>query len=291
MTLVMETYVPCKYYGKEKGLYMIRQAGFDGVDFSFYDMEEGDNNIGEMYLEEAYASKSLLEQYGLSCNQTHAPYGFRYGYPMDRSEPTYDRIIRSMEASAILGAKQIVVHGIAAPTTVEEVQANIAFYSSLEVYCRKFQIKIAVENLIDRINCPEMHNAILEKLDPAWFTALVDTGHALLAGYPVETYISQILPSRFCGVHISDNLGYDDDHMLPGIGIIHWENVIQALKSCGYSGEFTLECVNFLECYAKKGLLTSALKMNHDVGRYFANQLIQNETGCCIGAKTKISLF
>ena len=47
MKLAMESFIPCKYYGFEKGLKAIKEAGFDAVDFSLYFLHEIGNLLDD----------------------------------------------------------------------------------------------------------------------------------------------------------------------------------------------------------------------------------------------------
>ncbi len=272
MKLAMENYFPRLYLGEEEACRLIKETGFDGVDYSFFWMTPEYTVLGADYLEHAARAKALLQAYGLVCNQAHAPFGFQYGNPTDCSDPVYLSIVRAMEFASILGARHIVVHAIHVPDGTDCLAYNIAYYQSLEPYCRKFGIRIAVENLKNSLNTPELHNGVLEALDPQWFCGLVDVGHAILCGYTAQDYIRSMLPGRLQGLHVHDNFGHKDDHMIPGIGVIEWDAVIEALADISYAGDFTLEIIFFLSSYGPE-LLNETLRMSYAAGRYFADKL------------------
>lgn len=271
MILTIPTDVICTNLGNEEGFRLIKETGFDGVDFSFYRKNEAEA-LGEDYMEHAEKFKALLKNYDLICNQAHAPFNFTYGHPMDCTDPMYQKMVRSMEVSAFLGIKQIVVHGFVVPEGVDRVQANLNFFKSLEPYCKKFGIKIAVENLRLSTKTLETHNHILESLNPEYFVGLVDVGHAILQGYTAQEYIAGILPGRLQGLHIHDNFGQKDDHLLPGLGVIEWDQVINALAERNYPGDFTLETNNFERIYGEN-FIKETLRFNYMVTRRLADQL------------------
>lgn len=271
MKLVIETYIPRLYLGDEESLKLIKETGFDGVDYSFYYMKPENTVLGEDYLEHAHRIKALLTKYSLVCNQTHAPFNSIYGSPLDCSDDMYLSIVRAMESSAILGAKHIVVHGVGVPEDVDCFEYNLAYYRSLEPYCKKFGIKIAIENATS-LKEQEMHNSILEALDPQWFCGLVDVGHAIWRGYTAQDYIRGVLPGRLEGLHIHDNFGNGDHHMIPGIGVIDWDKVVEALADIGYSGDFTLESWKFMACYGPERL-NDTIHMTYIAAKMFADRL------------------
>ena len=69
MLIGVDGYIPVKRFGEEKGLEMIKKAGFDGVDDSLL----GDREVvlkGDVR-ESALQTKRLLDKYGLICNSYH----------------------------------------------------------------------------------------------------------------------------------------------------------------------------------------------------------------------------
>jgi sugar phosphate isomerase/epimerase len=66
----------------------------------------------------------------------------------------------------------------------------------------------------------------------------VDVNH-LVQELP-ETFIRELGP-RIITTHISDNDGLDEKHWMPGEGVIHWREVMEALADIGYRGAFMYE--------------------------------------------------
>jgi len=69
----------------------------------------------------------------------------------------------------------------------------------------------------------------------------LDTGHLHLSGQHWSDFIKWA-GKRLKALHIADNLGKDDDHMLPyGKGTIRWDGFADALREVGYDGLFNFE--------------------------------------------------
>jgi len=66
-----------------------------------------------------------------------------------------------------------------------------------------------------------------------------DSGHATLTGNPAG--IVRAMGPRLWGVHLHDTRGTEDDHLLPGMGVVPFEDVARALAEVGFSGTFMLE--------------------------------------------------
>lgn len=271
MVLAIATDTACSYFGYDEGLKFLKETGFDGVDFSFY-KENVPRILGDDYLQWAKRIKEYLKEYDLVCNQTHAPFAFTYGNPMDNSDPMYLSIVRSMESAAILGAKHIVVHSFRVPEGVDCIGENLKYFQHMERYAKEFGIQIAVENLWSSTKTLKDHNDLVESLNPEHFVGLVDTGHVIMQKAVPEEYIANFAPGRLAGLHIQDNFGHKDNHMIPGIGVINWDGVINALAERNYSGDFTLETNYFESAYGPE-LAKDMIRLCYKAGRRFANRL------------------
>ncbi|GAB4362749.1 MAG: sugar phosphate isomerase/epimerase [Deltaproteobacteria bacterium] len=71
----------------------------------------------------------------------------------------------------------------------------------------------------------------------------LDLGHAHLGG-DVLSALRAAAP-RLIHLHVSDNRGERDDHLVPGRGTIPWEQAVAALSEIGFDGAFTLELRDF----------------------------------------------
>lgn len=255
---------------------MIKEAGFDAFDYSMFWMSDGKDMLGEDYRERALKLRSLADKIGISCNQAHAPFDFRYCDEQKESNTAYCRLIRSIEVASILGAKNIIVHAIKEelPEGVSFEEYNKNFYCSLLPYCEKFNICISVENIFNwyedkaiPVLCnPKEHNEFVENLDSSWINVCVDVGHSAITGYFPQDVLSSIKPNLLKALHIQDNDFHYDQHLLPFEGNIDWNAVAAALKQNNYDGDFTFEVSGYLRRQETENLMT-ALKHANEVGR------------------------
>ena len=270
MKLAMESYIPCLLFGTENGLKAIRDAGFDAVDYSLYFLHEQGNLLDDGYLSRAQQTRALLDQLGLPCCQTHAPFTIGVDAVLDESNPEFVQVLRSMEFASILGAPHIVVHGLIGakdPTTQEYEDLNVSYFKMLEPYAAKFGIKIAIENLFSAgCRTPELHSRMLRRLDSPWFTGLVDLGHANRVGIAPGDFLRACDRGTIHGLHVHDNFGVKDDHLNPFIGTIDWNDAMHALAEIGYDGDFTMEVIGFMRDYSPD-LLPQAMKLVSATGR------------------------
>lgn len=271
MNLSTSTCLITNYLGDEEGFKLIKETGFDAVDLSLCEENE-ERYLGEDYMEHAERLKKLLQKYDLKCNQAHAPYSFTYGNPWNCTDPKYLLTVRALEVAAHIGINHVVVHSCRVPEGVDVLETNIALYKTLYPYCKKFGVKIAIENLGRSIRTVEMFNHVLSALDPEYFVGLVDIGHAVVRNLPPHEFIANVLPGRLQGLHIHDNYGNTDAHMLPGIGITDWDSVINALAQRDYPGDFSLEISSFNKVFGEENIKES-LKLAYSVTRKMADRL------------------
>ena len=290
MRLSVETAAVRDCVGDMRALEMIREAGFDCVDFSYYWTTPYSPVIGEEYAEYAHAVRAKLDELGLVCNQAHAPFTFKYGGTFDMENPDYRSIVRAIESASILGASQIIVHSIgvgeADRKTVTFEDYNYAFYKSFEPYCEKFGIRVAVENLFSRDKkrggfrprpaTPEQLNSFVRLLDSPWFVICVDIGHAALGGYEPEDFIEGTDGALLQAIHVQDGDYLDDRHTLPFLGQFHWAEIMQSLRTVGYRGDLTFEIFKYLKDIPAE-LLPDALTFAQRTGRHLIGMFEHSE--------------
>ena len=69
------------------------------------------------------------------------------------------------------------------------------------------------------------------------------TDHAKNVGVKVSFENTKIKGYQEFIIHLHDNHGEHDEHLLPGDGTLNWQNAMKGLKSSGYDGPLTLEIV------------------------------------------------
>lgn len=283
MKIAVEFYDAWLCWGIDGGIKALKDAGFDAMDMSYYH-DAGTFFLGEDYREKALEVKAALKKYGLACTQAHGPIEMRYGMAQDDSEPAYVRLKRAIESAAIIGIHHIVVEGMEVPapsTSYLNLDYNCDYYRKLEPLCEKFGIVIAVENPKKAFNYPDLMNECLRRLDSKWFAPLVDVGHTWVrADMQPGEYIRQ-LEKPICGLHVHDTAGIhkgEDEHLLPWLAELNYEDMVQALLEVGYHGDMTLEIRGFLSRYADYGLLMPALEFSAAVARKLA-EMMEVSTG------------
>lgn len=271
-------------FDDETAVKMIKKAGFDSIDYSFYwisDKKLKERVFGEQYVDYAKYMREILDENNITCNQAHAPFDFTESDEFDMANENYRNLVRSMESAAILGAENIIIHSI----TVDDNKFddyNYEFYKSLEKYCEEFNIHIAVENLFKRDSLtgeiqgkhesPEKMNNFIKRLNSKWFVVCIDVGHSAITGTAPEYYIENMDNKTLRALHIQDNNGKYDDHLIPYMGTLKWNDIAKALSKIKYGGELTFEIFGYLNRMENE-LLQDTLNYAEKVGRHIIKMI------------------
>lgn len=248
-----------KAYGFDKAVDMLAQAGFDCLDFSFYD----DLSLCDEKLDFFKELRKKAEAKGLSFNQAHAPFSSYYA-DEERTKKRFDEIVRSMERAALLGAENIIVHPCKHLSYEDDgvpeklFELNMDFYNRLKPYCEEYGIHVAIENMwqyrgntqkIVHTTCsrPEELIRYVDTMNSEWFVACLDIGHAMLVCEDPAEFVKALGEKRLKALHVHDVDGMGDSHTLPYFGVCNWEKIMKALAEVGYEGELTYEADCFIE--------------------------------------------
>lgn len=285
MYLSTQTDVAGKRFGEEKVIRWICEAGFDAIDYSMFSMQDDDcilNSSGfEKYILEI---KKIAESYGVFFNQAHAPFPSYKVNDEEYSKKIFPKIVRSIEIAGVLGVKNIVVH----PTdfgkkSEENLKLNFEFYNRLLPTCREYNVKVAVENMFGRdklrgyivpniCSLGEEFCKMVDMLDPDYFTACVDIGHAGLVGTTAPELIRDLGHDRLGCLHVHDNNYKEDKHLPPYFCNLDWEEITQALADIKYKGDFTFEADNLFKYYPEE-LISAAYSLLHSTGRTLISKI------------------
>lgn len=239
----------------------ITKAGFKFLDFNFLDQYTAPNspflsNDWEAYIH--YAGECVAK-HGATFNQAHAPCHEGTWYKDFTYEEKTKLVERAIVACSILGIPQMVYHPIRtadASRSAEMEKMNREFFSRVADFSHKYNIGVAIENMwpfikTSPINNPDYLIDFVDSFKDPLVGMCWDTGHGnLTKGDPdLAKYADQYrmitkIGKRLKALHISDNNGYDDEHILPFNGNINWFDVMRALKDIDYQHSFTYEAHN-----------------------------------------------
>ena len=247
------TYRPEERRTQADAIRLIREAGFDTIDFGLFSLGKHPDESGDhrAWIE---SRRRYCDELGLKINQTHAP--FYEGCPMP--EGYRERLLQCVRDTAALGAECMVVH---ADTWYEEAYNQWNYEAVLatvyEVYAPAVElatqlgVKIAMEtlhewlgNVYHRVRlCTfvEELNDIVGKFNCDTVGVCWDFGHAGMVYKDDQFEAMKRLKYPIIATHIHDNTFKRDNHNLPFQGSIDWYQAMKALAQTGYTGDLTLE--------------------------------------------------
>ncbi len=230
-------------------LKLVESAGYRSIDISFYrEGREDSVFMQDDWKEYADAMMSYAKEHRLCFVQAHCPKGNPLAMD-DKRELFIAATIRCLEVCGRLGIKNAVFHpGWELGINREElIERNLEFLKKLIPTLEKTGVTLCYENMPRRTNVDReyFHTAdeLLEIVNSAnhpLVQACWDVGHANIS---VESQYEEILKlgSHLKAVHIHDNRGEIDEHMLPYMGIVNWDEIMHALLDIKFPGYFTLE--------------------------------------------------
>ena len=211
-----------------------------------------------------------------------------FGYGDEAYNEVMDAHVRAaIEVAGAIEAGIIVVHPIHCPTlsAAEQMEWNLEYYRSFEPLCKKWGIKIAIENMwgvrdgkiVPNVcSVGEELGAYLDALASDSFTVCADLGHFPMVGADTAEEL-RTLGARTGALHIHDNNLIHDWHNIPFSGKMNWDSITSALAETNYKGALTFETdKGYLEPMPTE-LFFSALKHMAEVGRYLKSQIEQKQ--------------
>lgn len=230
-----------------EALRLIREAGFRYADYSFgmdYSHRNGvySNDPAGYYAEVNSAAREL----GIRLVQAHSP----MGTPLSDGDGRFlADTIRCVEACGALGIPHLVVHsGYARGLSKEETfEANRQFYAPILERAEAFGVNILVENF-NKMHVEGLYwidnatdlRGLIDYVDHPLFHAVWDAGHANLQEMPQHEEL-RLLGDHVRALHVQDNRGDSDTHLLPFLGTMSMDSLMHGLRDIGYTGYFTFE--------------------------------------------------
>jgi len=143
---------------------------------------------------------------------------------------------RELDMAAALGARVLVVHeSTLGPRSEDETVSTDCCRKAAE-YARSKGVHIALEN--------GTSDGLLTALDTTdEIEICLDIGHANLSDGGVGHFLDTF-GNKIGHVHLSDNYGRTDDHLVPGDGYIamnDWRNLLRTLQRADFSGAMVFE--------------------------------------------------
>ena len=292
-TYVQETIAK---HGIEKGYKLIKDAGFEGIDWSLGRVWgiRATTAAGRLP-EDCILLKDINEiiakyqpeldeiaKNGLEICQAHAPIAVFFKNNPQFENDVAKANINMIKVCAHAKCPYLVIH---APSnavdddflTYKELwNATIKRYEVLIPTLKETGVKILLETCLsgsthryagkaslylagpccDPYEACELIDTLNKMAGGEYFGLCLDTGHLNLAKRRMRPYID-IVGDRLKALHVHDSNGVQDDHFVPEMGTIDWNDLIEGLRAIKYRGNINFErdpepYMNDLVAYGKK---------------------------------------
>jgi sugar phosphate isomerase/epimerase len=103
----------------------------------------------------------------------------------------------------------------------------------------RYRVRLAMEVIPNAMSTPSSLVGIIESEIEARLGICMDVGHARLMGDVVDAI--ETCSGHVITTHLHDNRGKNDDHLVPGKGVIDWDAALVAFQKVGYDGVWMFE--------------------------------------------------
>lgn len=250
MKVALSTHLFVFYTLNKDILSMIREYGFTNIEiwgmrphFDYYDNQ---------YLNHI---KKSMDEFRLKVCSFHAPmyrfvgdaqqglWLFLSDINEEKRRSAVEETKKLMEVAGLFEPINFVIHPDLSVNNFELTLKNLRIsLEELEPAARKAGIKLALETGIRSSNLSSSIVNLVNELDPETFGVCVDVGHANVGENSLTAL--EVAMERLLEVHVSDNNGDGDAHLVPGEGNIKWAEVVGKLKACNFEGNFVFEIMD-----------------------------------------------
>ncbi len=233
---------------------LVCEAGFKYIDLGMYIIHKNDELIySDKWQDNAKIILEHAQKRGAEFVQAHAPDGNSLSGNKSEVDELIKKTIRSIDICGILGIPNIVVHqGVSKGISKGEFfERNKNFYEKLFPAMERNNVNVLCENQIKKYigdiyntNSGSDIKELVKYVDHPLFHACWDIGHANCDGSQYDEILA--VGDDLFAVHINDNRGQGDEHLMPYFGTVNMDEIMNALINVNFKGVFTFECANSL---------------------------------------------
>jgi sugar phosphate isomerase/epimerase len=176
-------------------------------------------------------------------------------------ESSLREVVSSIKAARRMEIGLVTIHpGFNSPAGMLDrpkvLQTTLESLSYIESVSRDLGVKVALENMpnMGPLTMGRTPEELLQLLGSFDLGICFDVGHANTMG-KIEEFLA--LKNRFTNVHLHDNTGERDQHLMVGEGNIDFKKLLAALSD--YQGRFVIEARSLKEAVTSRDRLNSTL--------------------------------
>ena len=242
-----------RYYSTlEETLSVVKAHGYDCLDYNLSDTDDEIFQVSDAEFEKRLRHEGeLIRASGLMCSQTHGPWRWPLrDFTVEERAERYESMAKAVRGTAYVGAPNYVIHCImpfgenSTEHRDELWEMNFEYFGRLCEVGKEYGVVINFENLpftslpLSRV-CETLE--FVKQMNNPWMKMCLDTGHCAVHGDSLVDAVRAIGKEYLSTLHVHDNNGRDDNHWLPGQGVIDWSDFSKALGEIGFEGTVSLE--------------------------------------------------
>jgi len=206
----------------------IKAAGFKHVFLQWY------NKDWEISQQQQY---DYVKQCGLIIDAAHLGYQGINNLWLDNEigEAMIERYKNDIQICSDLGIKLVMMHLTAKSEAPIYNEIGIRRLQKIADFAQQLGVKIAFENT----KIKGYLEYVIEHINNENVGICFDAGHC--HAHFEDEFNYDLFKGRIFAIHLHDNEGTSDQHLIPFEGTIDWKKVLGELKRCGYEGPITLE--------------------------------------------------
>ena len=210
----------------------IKNAGFKNIFLQWYNREELSISQEEQL---KYARENGLKV--VFCHLRYRRINEIWDTEIDETQvnEVIDGYINDLKVCKKNGIDLVIMHLTSKSEAPMYNEKGLERLRKIIKVAEELEVKIAFENTKIR----GYLEYVFENIDSKYIGLCYDAGHC--HAHFDDEFNYELFKDRIFAVHLHDNHGELDEHLLPYDGTINWEHVMKKLKECNYSGYVTLE--------------------------------------------------
>ena len=234
----------------EEGITLMCKHGYTAMDYTglcpiespLFTMSESEFKTYLLKL------RKVAEDNGIKIAQLHGLW-YAPDETKEQREKSLKYFIKDIKGAEILGCKNVVIHPFLPYVSGEKIETDKIRDVNFELFGTLLPVAIDCGVTVCAENQPftafEMSTvasvkALVREINSPNLKVCLDTGHANLFHDDIAADV-RLLGDDLACLHVHDNKGNWDQHLIPYQGNIEWDGFLSALKEIGYEGTFSLE--------------------------------------------------
>lgn len=238
----------------EEKVRLIKKTGFDGV-FLF-----GDDKFEE--------NVSLCRKYSLNIETIHLPFNNLCNTIWTDDASYYMQLMKSwIDKASENNIDKVIFHLNQSTNPPKANEEGFNRIQELIIYSKNKNINLCFENL----RFLEYLDEVLRRFNHLGISLCFDCGHANCFTKNIKTYDFDKYKGLIKCLHIHDNNGINDLHLLPFNGNIDYKKLVSDLKGINYNNQLSLEVIynDKYENYTEEEYIENAYKALTKIEEYF----------------------